>query len=363
MQTKSRPWYSHPTAVWWEVAGVDSAVDRGITTKEKSSHHQKKLKRLFRNHAYFYSMVQEVLDAEDEETERKVNSMKETMKETQMVCFLLEETTETTNPPTPCIAKRNKASAFSYGAGCQLGFGGLFVCKKKKSFCFVWKGQRGETLTFTFSCLISLPSSINTFFCKLWQLFGQLRTSVCLSFFKNEVQSFSDWLSLQSWIPSCLTGSLFSFMPAVYTLFASFSFGSKQGKDKMLLYIATAEHWAGGCWTPQDHALSAIVLLPFLLPGSSQILGELTISGLPNSIYVPAPKALKILTWQLLFKLLEGTYLPRQCHLPQHPQTQDNAHFLFSRPQKTPFSHVGFQSNIAAFFLPAAFVPIPGRRE
>lgn len=235
--------------------------------------------------------------------------------------------------------------------------------KKKKSFCFVWKGQRGETLTFTFSCLISLPSSINTFFCKLWQLFGQLRTSVCLSFFKNEVQSFSDWLSLQSWIPSCLTGSLFSFMPAVYTLFASFSFGSKQGKDKMLLYIATAEHWAGGCWTPQDHALSAIVLLPFLLPGSSQILGELTISGLPNSIYVPAPKALKILTWQLLFKLLEGTYLPRQCHLPQHPQTQDNARFLFSRPQKTPFSHVGFQSNIAAFFLPAAFVPIPGRRE
>lgn len=91
--------------------------------------------------------------------------------------------------------------------------------------------------------------------------------------------------------------------------------------------------------------------------------GELTISGLRNSIYVPAPKALKILTLQLLFKLLEGTHLPRQCHLLQHPQTQDNTGFLFSRPQKPLFSHVRFQSNIAAFFLPAAFVPIPGRRE
>lgn len=102
-------------------------------------------------------MVQEVLDAEDEETERKVNSMKETMKETQMVCFLLEETTETTNPPTPCIAKRNKASAFSCGAGCQLGFGGLFVCKKKKKkFLFCLEGTEGRN-TYLYLFLPNFP--------------------------------------------------------------------------------------------------------------------------------------------------------------------------------------------------------------
>lgn len=67
--------------------------------KEKSSHHQKKFKRLFRNHAYFYSTLQEALDTEDKEMERKVNCMEET----QMVCFLLEEIK---NPPTtPCLAK------------------------------------------------------------------------------------------------------------------------------------------------------------------------------------------------------------------------------------------------------------------
>lgn len=245
------------------------------------------------------------------------------MKETETVCFLLEETP---NPPIPCLVKRNKASAFLCGAGCQLGLGEVSLfAKKKKKVSVLFGRDRGEKLTFTFFCLISLPSSINTFFCKLWQLFGQLRTSACLPFFRNEVQSLSDRLSLQSWIPSCLTASLLSFMPAVYTLFASFSFGSKQGKNKMLFYIATAEHWAGGCWTLQDHALSAIVLLPFLRPGSSQILRELTISGLPNSIYVPAPKALKTLTLQLLFKLSEAcTYLVSvtSCSTPRPKTTQ-----------------------------------------
>lgn len=44
-------------------------------------------------------MLREALDTEDKETERKVNCMEET----QMVCFLLEETA---NPPTtPCLAK------------------------------------------------------------------------------------------------------------------------------------------------------------------------------------------------------------------------------------------------------------------
>lgn len=66
---------------------------------QKSSHHQKKFKGLFRNHAHFYSMLREVLDTEDKEMERKVNCVEET----QMVCFLLEEIT---NPPTtPCLAK------------------------------------------------------------------------------------------------------------------------------------------------------------------------------------------------------------------------------------------------------------------
>lgn len=58
---------------------------------------------------------------------------------------------------------------------------GSLCLQKKKSFCFVWKGWRGETLTFF--CLISLPFSMNTFFCELWELFNQLRTSVCLSVF------------------------------------------------------------------------------------------------------------------------------------------------------------------------------------
>lgn len=125
-------------------------------------------------------------------------------------------------------------------------------------------------------------------------------------------------------------------MPAVYTSFASFSFGSKHGEEKILLPGSLAGRWAGGCWTPQDHARAAIVLLPFLRPGSSQIPGELTVSGLPNSIYAPAPKAFQLLTRQLLFKRLEGTYLPRQRHLPQHPQPRDNTRFLLLPPAEKP---------------------------
>lgn len=85
--------------MWWEAAGVNSAQGGGTVAKEKSSHHQKKSKELFRNHAHFYSMLREALDTKDKETERKVNGVEET----QMVCFLLEEIT---NPPTkPCLAK------------------------------------------------------------------------------------------------------------------------------------------------------------------------------------------------------------------------------------------------------------------
>lgn len=246
---------------------------------------------------------------------------------------------------------------FSSGSGYQLRFGGLFVCKK--SFCFVWKGHRGQTLTFF--CLISLSFSINTFFYKLWQLFDQPSVSICLLVFKNEVQSLSGWLSLQSWIPSCLTTSLPPHACCLH-LICQLSFGSKHGEDKILLSGSLAGHWAGGCWTLQDHVRAAIVLLPFLRPGSSQIPGKLTISGLPNSIYALAPKAFKILTQQLLLKLLEGTYLANvTCRSTHRPKT---THASFSsHPQKTSFSHVGFQSNIAAFFLPAAFVLIPGRHE
>lgn len=125
-------------------------------------------------------------------------------------------------------------------------------------------------------------------------------------------------------------------MPAVYTSFASFSFCSKHGEDKILLSGSLAGCWAGGCWTLQDHAWAAIVFLPFLRPSSSQIPGELTASSLPNNVYAPAPKAFKILTRQLLFKLLEGTYLPHQRHLPQHPQTRDNARFLRLPPAENP---------------------------
>ena len=125
-------------------------------------------------------------------------------------------------------------------------------------------------------------------------------------------------------------------MPAVYTSFASFSFGSKHGKDKILLCGSLAGRWAGGCWTRQDHAWAAIVLLPLLRPGSSQIPGELAVSGLPNSTYASAPKAFKILTQQLLFKVLEGAYLPCQRHLPQHPQTWDNARVLLLPPAENP---------------------------
>lgn len=133
------------------VVGSGRCWDRGITTKEKCSHHQKKFKRLFRNHAYFYSILQEVLDAEDEETERKVNSMEET----QTVCFLLEETT---NLPIPCLAKRNQTSAFSCGAGCQLGFGGggSLCLQKKKKFLFCLERTEGEN-TYLYLLLPNLP--------------------------------------------------------------------------------------------------------------------------------------------------------------------------------------------------------------
>lgn len=67
--------------------------------KEKSSHHQKKLKGEFRNHAHFYSMLQEALDMEDKEIQRKVNCVEET----QVVWFVFEEITDPHT--TPCLAK------------------------------------------------------------------------------------------------------------------------------------------------------------------------------------------------------------------------------------------------------------------
>lgn len=82
-----------------EAAGVSRAGVRRMLARGKVGRHQKKLEVLFRNHANFYSMLQEALGTEDKETERKVNCVEAT----QRLCFLCEAKP---NPPAaPCPAK------------------------------------------------------------------------------------------------------------------------------------------------------------------------------------------------------------------------------------------------------------------